>query len=413
MPNKKIIIVVGIILLLIFGFIIYLFIPKNNAVIPTTGTSTTVRARPGTYITNIFNNGSSTNQNTNQNNQQTTPTQTNIVPSLRQISQNPISGYNIFSLGTSSKVIYTDRASGNTYQTNLDEIKLERPTINPIPTVYEANWSNRANLVAMRFLKGNTDTIKTFIGQIATTSTLNSNLTGKFLPDNITQVAINPNGDKIFYLVNGSTDSFGYIATTKITDGQQKFTSPAKEWLVDWPKNDTIIMTTKPSAQALGYVYSLNTNTGAFNKLYGGIVGLTTLFNKDLTKSLYSKSIDNAFTLGYYDAVKNETKTVSFKTLPEKCVWSNVSQGSVYCAIPAKIYSGDYPDIWYQGEVSFEDEIWRIDLDTNKTTRIYNVMSPVNYKGLDAINLKLNPTEKYLTFTDKNSLQLFVLNLTK
>jgi len=411
MPNKKILITIGILILIIFGFVIYLLLPKSTPEVSTTSTSTGTRARTGTYITNIFNSSTSPITNPEGDNQ---PQQNyaNDVPTLRQISKDPISGYNVFGLGTSSKVIYTDRATGNTYQSTLDEIKLERPTITRIPTIYEAIWSNRANLVALRSLQGNTDTIQTFIGQVASTS-INGELTGKYLPNGITQLVMNPNGDKIFYLFSNQRGTIGYITNNKLTIPQQIFSSPAREWLVDWPKNETIIITTKPSAQALGHVYSLNANTGAFSKLYGGIAGLTTLFNKDLTKSLYSESVNGAFTLGYYDSVKNETKNAPFKTLPEKCVWSNISPSSVYCAIPAKIYSGDYPDIWYQGEVSFEDEIWRIDLDTNKTTRIYTLTSPTSFSKLDAVNLKLNSTEKYLTFTDKNSLQLFVLTLTK
>ena len=90
------------------------------------------------------------------------------------------------------------------------------------------------------------------------------------------------------------------------------------------------------------------------------------------------------------------------KTLPEKCVWGTTSD-VVYCAVPKFIDRAQYPDSWYQGEISFSDEIWKIDIVSGNTTMISDPVS-ISGEGVDSIKLNLDESQNFLFFVNKKIL---------
>ncbi len=73
----------------------------------------------------------------------TTPTETPIkIDRLRQISENPISGYSIINNIQTKKtdIHYIYRANGNIYETYADSPETKRLSITTIPKVYESMW---------------------------------------------------------------------------------------------------------------------------------------------------------------------------------------------------------------------------------------------------------------------------------
>jgi DNA-binding beta-propeller fold protein YncE len=65
-------------------------------------------------------------------------------------------------------------------------------------------------------------------------------------------------------------------------------------------------------------------------------------------------------------------------------------------AVPQEISSGQYPDDWYQGLVTFNDSFWSIDTAQNSTT---NIVSPS--QKFDARDLLVSPDGAYLYFINK------------
>ena len=91
-------------------------------------------------------------------------------------------------------------------------------------------------------------------------------------------------------------------------------------------------------------------------------------------------------------------------------MWGSASD-VLYCAVPTNLTAGQYPDTWYQGEVSFTDQIWKIDLKTGATTML---VDPVTIRGgeeIDGIKLSLSPDGKYLLFVNKKDSFLWKLDL--
>jgi len=99
----------------------------------------------------------------------------------------------------------------------------------------------------------------------------------------------------------------------------------------------------------------------------------------------------------------------SLKTLSEKCAWApdNIT---LYCAATASPAHGAYPDDWYQGIVSFNDNIWRINTDTNAMSSVLVPMSRAN-QPMDITHMVLTPDQNYLVFINKKDSTLWMFDL--
>lgn len=310
---------------------------------------------------------------------------------------------------------YVDRATGNIYQTFIDKIEERRFTTTTIPKVYEAYFGNKGEAVVMRYLKTDERTIETFVGNLPKEllggDTLENNeIKGSLLPNNIKDISVSPDSGSIFYLFTTGDNMVGTTLNLTTNKKVQIFSSPFTEWLSWWPNNNTnkmITLTTKPSANTEGYMYGMTETGKNLNKVLGNINGLTTLTSPDGKQVLYS---DNALSLRIYNTDTKSSIVLGVKTLSEKCVWNSGSD-VVYCAVPANIPFGAYPDAWYQGEVSFTDQFWKIDTKTGNATIIVDP-TIINGGGeIDGTKLDLDDGENYLFFVNKKDSFLWKLEL--
>jgi hypothetical protein len=344
-------------------------------------------------------------------------TTTALAPDkLRQISIDPISGFSIID-NTKTKrtdVHYILRANGNIYETYTDASETKRLSITTVPKVYDSQWFPDGVRLIINYLKDGSEDIQTFSVKInPATTTLNEfegGIDGVHLPEKISALTVSPLGDKIFYLVNNLNGVSGFTAKSNDLEKKVIFESPIKEWLVSWPKADTITLNTKASASAPGYLYFLNSQTGNFLRVIGGVNGLTSKTNNTATQVLFSDGDRGKPRLFLYDVKSGNSKLLPWSTFPEKCVWSNTDIKIIYCAVPKDIPTGDYPDLWYQGLVSFTDDIWMINTDTMASTLVFNPKDETN-NDFDLMNLQLDKNTDFLFFIDKKTLTFWSLNL--
>ena len=306
---------------------------------------------------------------------------------------------------------YVNRATGNIYQTFADKIDERRFSNTTIPKVYEAFFGNKGQSVVMRYLKDN-KTIETFVGDLpkeylGADSVGTSQITGIFLPENISDMSVSPDSSQIFYLFDVGDSVAGITLALQTSTKVQVFDSPFTERLSSWSNNKIITVTTKPSASVPGYAYAINTDKKDINKILGGINGLTTLTSPDEKMVLYS---NNNLSLNIFNITTGASTPVGIKTLSEKCVWG-IASDVIYCAVPKFIDPGQYPDSWYQGEISFSDEVWKIDPVTGNTTKILDPVSIQNGEDIDGIKLSLDDAQNYLFFVNKKDSYLWELNL--
>lgn len=411
MSRKNSTLIIFVAILLIVGGLIYFYFSSSGSQSVTNVTPITVNpfgSTPGNVIVG-------TGTTTGVVDQATSPI-TN-TKELTQLYRNPTSG-SVFFINNNNKNVlrFVDRAVGNVYEyileTKTGEVK--RITNTTIPKIQEVVWSNLGNDLIFRYLDGDTDNINSFSGKIKNNSTSTDQpqeLNGLFLSANIKQLSISPTGNKIFGLVDKSDKSGTYGFTTNLDGSSKKiiFESPISYFNISWPKESTITLTTKPNYRDTGLLYFFNTQTYSVEKILGNILGMSTLTNNDTNLVAYSYSAENSFVLNVYDVINKINKDILIKTLIDKCVWGNKNNKILYCAIPKTIPQDNYPDAWYQGLQSFSDNIWQIDTETGNIELLYQI--GVNEGDIDAFDFKISLDDKYLSFSNKNDLSLWLLNI--
>jgi len=411
--KKSILIILAFIILVIAGLLFFYFSSNN-----TNNSTNTTQNNTNPFGNNSVTNTTNTNIKTARNNQSTSTIKN--LAELIQLYRNPTSG-SVFFVNKSNQNIlrFIDRAVGNVYE-YMPESQTGEPqriTNTTIPKIQETVWSNTGNDLVFRYLDNDTDNINSFSAKIKTSSTsiaTNSfaEITGLFLSSNIKQLSINQKGDKIFELVDKSDKSgtYGFITNLDGSSKKTVFDSPISYWNISWPKENVIAITTKPNYKDSGLLYFFNPQTYSMDRILGDIDGMSTLVNKDANLVAYSYSADNIFYLDVYDVINRISKGLKIGTLADKCVWGNNNTKILYCAIPQSINTDNYPDAWYQGLESFNDDIWKIDTETGNITQIYQIGSNEN-ANIDAFDLKISNDDQYLAFTNKNDLSLWLLKI--
>lgn len=309
-------------------------------------------------------------------------------------------------------VRYTERSTGNIYQAFADKLDERKFSTTVVPRIVESFFGGNANFVIMRYLKSDGRSIASFSGTLPEENTgqdsaVGNELTGLFLPDGITDMNVSPDGLKIFYLLGVGENTVGVTSGMSGENKVQVFESSFNEWLPLWANNQTITLTTKASASVPGYMYVLNPTTRNFRKVLGGINGLTTHTSPSGNLVLWA---NNTLGLNIYNIETRETTTLPIRTLPEKCTWSRDSD-TLYCSVPDSVNQSSYPDIWYKGEISFSDSLWRVDVGSNTAEIISTMFSANGKESLDNIKLALDEREDYLFFVNKKDSHLWQLSL--
>jgi peptidoglycan hydrolase-like protein with peptidoglycan-binding domain len=311
---------------------------------------------------------------------------------------------------------YVARADGNIYQTFADKIEERKFSVTVIPKIYEAFFGNKGESVIMRYLKGDGKTIETFVGNLPKEllggdTTVANEVKGSFLPEDIKDVSLSSDVSSVFYLFTVGDSMVGTTLNLTTNKKVQIFDSPFTEWLSLWPNSKMITLTTKPASGIPGYMYAMDPSNNLGNKnltkIIDGVNGLTTLASPNGKLILYSN--DN-LSLSIYDTDTKVTDPLGVRTLPEKCVWGKTSD-VIFCSVPKLINVGQYPDVWYQGEVSFSDQFWKIDIKTGNATMILDPITIAGGEEIDGIKLAMDEGENYLFFVNKKDSFLWELGL--
>ena len=377
-------------------------------------------------------NSTSTN-NSNENNN-INPTERPIIEKLFEISPAPVSGFVSFeiiststklSFGTTTQattststkktqatttketdtfVRFMERATGHVYDAKIPTIEKTRVSNTTSPKTYETIFNSKGTEAISRFLNG--ESINTIYTQVST-STATTSVKNIVYPFG-TDIVINKK-DSIFYTVKSTNGSVGYLTTFDRKKSTQVFTSPLQNLLAAWSGGDIVAVFPKPHSEYPGVLFFVNTKTGTTKQILSGVNGLTALPNKDATYFLYNTNPKN-LNLAAEKVSSKIDANLQIKTLPEKCVWSQKNVTVAYCAVPNQVEEAGYPEKWYQGVVSFNDSVYKIDISTGEERLVYNP-SAENKGDFDITNLILNEKENYLFFINKKDLTLWGLSV--
>ena len=423
MSKKSLIILITFLLILFGGVLAYLFLSIKPSSIVDTGNIDETTGNPfpfGTGTSGGKGNGTTT-PGTSTGNRPGSSRQ--VRPALHHLSLVPVAGAGIYQNASSTQVRYIERGTGYIYQSNVEETEPVKLSNTPIIKIYEALWSDKSTALIIQKLKDDGQTIDSFLLTMSNASflqasstslagSLASKITPDFLGSNMQSIALSPKRDRVVSLVP-NTDG-GVVGIISKTDGSKKvqiFDSPLKSWLLSWPNENTLTFTTKALSTSPGLLYFASSLSGKTDKILGGINGLTTLTSSDANTVLFSKSIDGGLASFAYD-IKNGNRLaeIGLTTLPEKCVWSKKEKTALYCGVPTAIPTDKYPEAWYQGKVSFSDEIWKIDTLTGILENIADLKN-LSGQDIDVTHLTLSEREDLLVFINKADLTLWSFDL--
>jgi len=327
---------------------------------------------------------------------------------LTQLTQKPISGATFISSTTTKQVVrYFEKATGHIYDIDIQKGESSRISNTTIPGIFDVHWLKNGEQAIIRYIENNETGVEDAVRNFIITSISATSTRGIFLSSDIKTVAASPKGDKIFYLSPYDGLNFGITATPDNKKQKQVLSIPFGEFLAYWPSDRAITLLTKPSAGAKGYFYKLDSTTSYFDKILGSISGLTALLSPDGENVIYSEGNSQVIKTYIYNIKENKSSPLALITMPDKCVWSKVKKEIIYCAVPASIPGGTYPDDWYQGLISFSDRIWKIDISNGST----EIISAENNQNFDFINPFLSKDENYIFFQDKKDGTLWSLKM--
>lgn len=410
---KKVIIIILLMLIIAsLGVIGYLVLKQNNIKL-----SDLIKTSPKQTITTTINNpfpvvpinqtqtvdnnpntNNPSNLNTNNSSIDTTDYKTGLSQlSVANLSLLPINLSDI--KNKTYQTVFIDREFGNLY--SLDEqnnlTRRSNSTISGIGELLFGYDKNGWRFLIRQVKNGNTTNQ---LGQfnLATSTYLNeislSNWPLSFEPQSI---VLSPDSQNLAFLtkpIGGKTVL--YTSDWSFKKLKKVWESDLSEWLISWPKDNLITITSKPAYDYLGVSYLLDLKTGQIKKIIDNINGLTVLMSPDGKKLIYNKSLMSDLNLYILNLGTKENSLLQINTLTEKCLWAD--NNKLYCAVPRSLPIAKYPDDWYQGKLSFSDDIWLIDLE-KKTNSIVNQLKG-NY---DLNHLTINTNTNWLYAIDKDN----------
>jgi len=152
----------------------------------------------------------------------------------------------------------------------------------------------------------------------------------------------------------------------------------------------------------------VNPQNGFLEDVLSEIVGLYSIVSQDGKGVLYSSSGSQGMSLWFLDRNSGDIQSIQKSTLADKCAWANSGKVIIYCAVPKNISFRNLPDEWYQGNISFNDEIWKINLETGETELVVD-LEKTSGEIIDV--LRLSVKEDYIVLINKLDMTLWGINL--
>lgn len=325
------------------------------------------------------------------------------------VSDRPVAGSQWVTRDDGTRAIwYIHKENGHLYEHDLDNRQSTRLTNTTIPRVQEAFISSEGDHVIYRYVDIDSRNLKTYLASVIQTPNGDTPYTvdGSFLPDNLTNVSLSPNGDQVFSIQNTTDGIIGVLYSINTEQGEVIFQSPLREWRSEWSTEDEITLFTKPAENTVGVAYQLTTSTREQEKITDGY-GLTVSVSPD-NQYVLSSQIRESGEYGsrIHESTDPQTAIITSDTLSDKCNWG---EGMLYCGIPNNLPNQPLKN-WYQGRISFSDQLVSFRLSDREQRNIFR-REELDKGPFDITNILQNSSVNHLLFTNKRNDQLWALDL--
>ena len=283
---------------------------------------------------------------------------------------------------------------GHLFERQTDGSNEEKRVSNfTVPQILKVVWSSDAKK-AIIFYNLNSEIKKILVDYTESTPKTN------FLSETVSDAVFSPDSKSIVFINDLEDTRNVFIANSSFSNQRKILDNTLPNLEISWPSANLIALKTKSSYAIPGFLYTISASGGNFSKVVESL-GLDTIWNKDGSGLVYTDSDLNLF---YLDVKTGANKSLGLKTIAEKCVFSKTKTNVVYCAIPKIINDANYPDEWWQGKISFEDNIIAVDTKTLDLVLYAETLS-------DIVNPVLLENDSYVLFKDRNTGELWSLKL--
>ncbi len=331
-------------------------------------------------------------------------------PTLSQRHSAPIADFFAASATAPEEdtVYFTERATGHVFKLNSTNNQTERILHTTVTGIQESIWTNNGHGIIRRYLdeKGN---IASTYNELSIIKEDEDQL-ARYMLDNITSIVPSPSGNEIFYIIENDDGAYGYISNPTGENPKLIWSSWIRSWNSAWTTDTQILLTQSPSFGLGGASFLINTENGDESSIISLIPGLITNMSPSGNMLIYSSASSSGLSLFVRDTKTNIDKKIALSTLAQKCVWSKVDEKVMYCFVPNTLPKLRYPDSWYQGVVHFNDSLWKVDVLTGESEKVFEPQKENNL-AIDAENPMLSSTEKYIFFINKSDQTLWSIKL--
>ncbi len=303
---------------------------------------------------------------------------------------------------TSTVLMFVDRTTGYVYGYSLETGKPFQISNTLLPGIYDAYFFEKGKRVIMRYIDQEKNRV---VGVIATIPTVQESevalplLNVQYVNAQVTSVATNLKKEKISYVV--TTDSGSSIYTIGVKGPEFVVSSPFGEWALSYG-DDSLKVTSKPSAFVLGSTFSIPS-------FQSEIIDKTGLMSNPGPEGYILSSMWGSQGLATFMVNNGDIKALPFKTLAQKCSWGE--KKFLVCAVSKNLIRTveGLPDDWFQGRVSFDDDLFLVDSKTGDKYTLY-LFKPDD-GVFDIANISIAEGNNLLSFNKKQDGTLWLLNL--
>lgn len=398
--KQQIFVIIGavIILLLVFVWIYLLFFgtPKNIQ-----ETITNIGG-VGNNTTQVDKNGIEIEDT---NDEEGEPVINTDRPNLRQLTTKPVAGFREINEPITDElptIFYVEMGTGHIYSIDLENGDEKRVSATTVAGTNVADISPTGEY-AVFGKRNNTKYFPVVIGEIGTSTDtdiieLTSTADQFYISDE----------NELLYTTKNLSRLAGHSYDLETNTNRLLFELPFYEATIQWGEdaNDTHYAYPNPSSQLEGYLYQIN--SGNTTRLHAAGFGLSALANDDIIafnvaeEQIYKGHILNRET--------NEKTQASWVMMPEKCTISKTTPVLICAEDDEAQLSPNFPDDWYQGEVSFKDSLWVISGDDLSARLLVDTFEESG-REIDVINMSIGNSTKAVYFINKNDNTLWMYEL--
>ncbi len=345
-------------------------------------------------------------------NNQVTKTSTDTSQKIFKISDGPVAGATLLesSRPTTTVARFVMADSGHIFDLTLDSPgAVATPVSNTtIPGIAKVSWSEAGRGALVQYLDA--ATIKTAHFGLPGVASSSTAVKIQFLQNNITSLAVSPDGANVAFLIKTSAGADGYTARADGGGIKKLFSLPLSQLSLSWPSAATLLAVSAPAASVSGGAFVIDAKSGAASPLLFA-EGLSVVADKLFSRLIYQTAGAQKATY-LLDTKTGIATPLSFDPLPEQCIFSNVSNTTMFCAAPMQYVTPDYIDQRHQGLSSAREALFSFNLLTSRTTLLANPGTDGGEPS-EIAELSLSPHDTYALFIRRGDRSLWGVRLGK